>query len=110
VRNADVVRSAFRAYLDGDQAQAQSLYSHDLVFSSPQDDHIGRDVFFDRCFPTATRFSYFQLLQVVELGSSDVLVLYEYELASGERFRNTEIISVHDGKIVEVQVFFGGRV
>jgi hypothetical protein len=32
------------------------------------------------------------------------------ELRNGERYRNTEIITVHDGKASEIQVFFGGQV
>lgn len=36
-----------------------------------------------------------------------VLVTYEGENTTGKRFRNTEIITVRDGKIVEVEVYFG---
>jgi len=36
--------------------------------------------------------------------------MYEYELKTGGRYLNTEFINVRDGKIVESQVFFGGRV
>ena len=36
--------------------------------------------------------------------------MYEYELRTGTRHRNTELITVRNGKIVEVQVFFGGAV
>ena len=39
-----------------------------------------------------------------------MFVLYEYELAdTRERFRNTEVITIADGRIAEIQVFFGGR-
>ncbi|MFJ4923397.1 hypothetical protein [Streptomyces sp. NPDC088725] len=40
----------------------------------------------------------------------DVFVQYEYELKSGERYRNVEVSTVRDGRITETQVFFGGRV
>ena len=40
-----------------------------------------------------------------------MFVMYEYQLrATGERYRNTELLTVRDGQIVEAQVFFGGRV
>ena len=39
-----------------------------------------------------------------------VLSLYEYELQGGERYRNAELAVVRGGRIVEVQVFFGGRI
>jgi ketosteroid isomerase-like protein len=31
-------------------------------------------------------------------------------MKTGERYRNTEFITVRDGQLTEVQVFFGGRV
>jgi hypothetical protein len=34
-------------------------------------------------------------------------VSYEGRTLSGERFRNTEILTVRDGKIVDVEVYFG---
>ncbi|MGW1916038.1 hypothetical protein ACWCQS_36280 [Streptomyces sp. NPDC002076] len=39
-----------------------------------------------------------------------VFVQYEYEPTGGERYRNMEAITVRDGLIREVQVYFGGEV
>jgi hypothetical protein len=36
-----------------------------------------------------------------------VFVIYEGRSTSGKRFRNSEILTVHDGKIVDVEVYFG---
>ena len=36
--------------------------------------------------------------------------MYEYELLNGARYRNAELLTVRDGQIVEIQVFFGGQV
>jgi len=36
-----------------------------------------------------------------------VFVTYEGRGTSGKRFRNSEILMVHDGKIVNVEVYFG---
>ena len=80
------------------------------MFTSPQDDHLDRRAFFDRCFPTADRFSRHELLHLVPAGHEDVLVVYEYDLVSGGTHRNAELITVRDGRIVEIQVFFGGAV
>jgi hypothetical protein len=46
---------------------------------------------------------------IVAAGEDSVFLLYEYELRTGERYRNTECITVRDGQLVETQVFFGGR-
>lgn len=39
-----------------------------------------------------------------------MFLLYEYQLTTGERYRNTEYITIRGGRLVETQVFFGGRV
>ena len=106
----DVVRANFDAYVRQDRAAAEALVGDELTFTSPQDDHIDRDAFFERCFPTADRVSRQELLHVVDTGSGDVFIMYEYELKTGGTHRNTELITVVDGRIVEIQVFFGGAV
>lgn len=108
--NADTVRALFEAYLDQDRSRAEGLVAGQLTFTSPQDDHIDRAAYFERCFPTADRLRSQHLLHVVEVNSDMVFIAYEYELTTGARHRNTEIITVQDGKATEIQVFFGGPV
>jgi ketosteroid isomerase-like protein len=105
----DVVRRIFASYQAADRATAESLIAADFVFTSPQDDHIDRAAYFERCFPTADRFDHQELMRVVATGD-DVFVMYEYRLReTGERYRNAELITVRGGQLVETQVFFGGR-
>jgi ketosteroid isomerase-like protein len=105
----EVVRASVAAYLTGDREAADRLFAADFTFTSPQDDHIDRIAWFERCFPTAHRFSSHELLEVVTTDAG-LLSLYEYELHTGERYRNAELAVVRDGRITEVQVFFGGAV
>jgi ketosteroid isomerase-like protein len=107
--STDTVRAFFRSFLEQDRATADGLVAGEFVFTSPQDDHIDRATFFERCFPTADRFVSHELLEVVPTDGDDVFVLYEYELEGGQRHRNAELITVRDGRITETQVFFGGR-
>ncbi|MFF1281287.1 nuclear transport factor 2 family protein [Streptomyces sp. NPDC058299] len=107
---AGVVEAAFRAYRAQDRAAALPLYADDFTFTSPQDDHIDRAAFFARCFPTAGRFTDQRILHIVAVDEELVLVHYEYEPTSGGRYRNVEAVTVRDGHIREVQVFFGGAV
>src|SRR5687768_5457093 len=106
--DVDVVRAAFAASLAQDRATAERLLADDFVFTSPQDDHIGRAAFLERCFPTADRLVSQQILHLVSAGDAGVFVMYEYELRSGGRHRNTEFSTVRDGQLVETQVFSGG--
>ena len=51
-----------------------------------------------------------EILELAAVSDDGVFVMYEYELRPGERHRNAEFITVRGGKLVETQVFFGGRV
>lgn len=108
--NTDVVRAAFEAYLAQDRDTAGRLIAEDFVFTSPQDDHIDKAAFLERCFPTADRLRSQQIVELAGAGEDGVFILYEYELKTGERHRNTEFITVRDGQLTETQVFFGGQV
>jgi ketosteroid isomerase-like protein len=107
--NADTVRAMFDSYRRQDRASAERLIADGFVFTSPQDEHIDRAAFFERCFPTANRLVRQDLLQVVPAGDDDVFIMYEYELKTGERHRNVELLTVRGEQITEAQVFFGGR-
>jgi len=105
----DVVEAAFRHYRSQDRTAAFALYADDFSFTSPRDDHIDKAAFFEQCFPTADLFKEQQLLHVTPADEELVLVYYEYELVTGGRYRNVEAITVRDGLIRDVQVFFGGN-
>jgi ketosteroid isomerase-like protein len=105
----EIVRTAFEAYIAQDRNTATRLIADDFVFTSPQDDHIGKQAFLDRCFPTMDRLNSQEILELVAAGNDGVFILYEYEMKSGDRYRNAEFIRVRAGQLVETQVFFGGR-
>jgi ketosteroid isomerase-like protein len=109
--NTDIVRDLVQSYLDQDRATAERLIADDLVFTSPQDDHIDRATFFERCFPATTNLATHQILEVVPASGDEVFVFYEYDSLDGSgRYRNVEVQTVRDGRVTEIQVFFGGRV
>ena len=111
VTNVETVRATFDAYLHQDRDAEDRLLAEDFVFTSPQDDHIDKATFFERCFPTADRVTTQEMIYVVPAGGDDLFAMYEYELKeTGERHRNVELLTVRDGRVAETQVFFGGRV
>ncbi|MFI9076538.1 nuclear transport factor 2 family protein [Streptomyces sioyaensis] len=107
--HVDVVRAAFAAYLAQDRTAMDRLLAEDYVFTSPQDDHIGKAAFLEVCFPTADRLRRQEILDAVPLDDEQVCVRYEYELKTGERHRNVELTTVRDGRLTETEVYFGGR-
>ena len=82
--NTHVVRACFDAYLAQDQDTAAALLADDYVFTSPQDDHIDKDAFLQRCFPTTARLNWQRLLSIADIAPHNVFILYEYELTTGE--------------------------
>jgi ketosteroid isomerase-like protein len=108
--NCDVVRAAFEAYLAQHRDAMERLLADDLVFTSPQDDHIDKAAYLERCFPTTDRLKSQEILELAPVGDDAVFILYEYELKSGGSYRNTEYITVRDRRLAQIQVFFGGPV
>ena len=108
--NTAVVRAMFAAYIAKDYDSAAKLISAEFSFTSPQDDHIDKAAFLERCFPTAWRFTSLEIMELVAVGDDAVFALYEYELATGDRYRNAEFTTVRHELLVETQVFFGGTV
>jgi ketosteroid isomerase-like protein len=108
--STDVVRAAFDAYVTQDRAAMERLLAEDYVFTSPQDDHIGKADFMQRCFPTADRVAWQEIVELAGAGEDGVFIMYEYQLKSGDRHRNTEFSTVRDGQLTETVVFFGGKV
>ncbi|MDQ0736378.1 nuclear transport factor 2 family protein [Arthrobacter agilis] len=105
----DTVLEFVRAFQEQDEALALSLMAREFTFTSPQDDHLGRDAWLRQCFPSAGHFDApATTLQLVEVGGV-VLHRYEYTVA-GRAYRNVEATRVEDGLVREVEVYFGGAV
>ena len=103
---SDVVRKYFRAYEKKDRKAVEALLSDDFVFTSPYDDHIDREAYFERCWPNSETISSFSIEKLFAQ-DNEVFVRYKLQPKAGESFRNTEHMTIEDGKIKEVDVYFG---
>ena len=103
------VRTVFRAYADRNRAAIDEVLAEDFHFSSPRDNRIDRQTYFARCWPNHEHIVDFKLIHIV-LDSDRVFVTYEGESKAGNHFRNTEISTVRQGKVVETEVYFGWSV
>lgn len=101
-----VVRSLFDAFICGRREAADALIADDFTFTSPYDDCIGRDAYFEKCWPNRSRFADFEI-ECVAAGPQAAFVTYRASLKSGDTFRNTEYLTVRDGQVKSVDVFFG---
>jgi ketosteroid isomerase-like protein len=100
-----VARAGYDAYVTKDRAAIEALIADDFHFTSPLDNRLDRATYFARCWPNSESIEGFDFIHVVPDGER-VYVTYEGR-ASGRRFRNTELVTVKDGQITEVEVYFG---
>jgi hypothetical protein len=101
-----IARAAYEAYVAKNRAAIEKLIPADFHFTSPLDNRIDRATYLARCWPNSERIDGFNFINLVSDGDR-VFVTYEGHTRNGERFRNTEIVTVCDGQIVEVEVYFG---
>jgi ketosteroid isomerase-like protein len=99
-------RDSYRAFETGDRELAERAFDEGLRFHAPPDPELDRAGYFERCWPNAGHIEGFEFVRLFERGE-EVFVTYEARRTDGSRFRNTEILTVRDGKIVEVEVYFG---
>jgi ketosteroid isomerase-like protein len=99
-----IARRAYQAYVDSDRAAIEAVIGDDFHFTSPRDNRINRATYFEKYWKnSAARFTFVNLVADGER----VFVTYEGQCSSGKPFRNTEILTVRNDKIVEAEVYFG---
>ena len=101
-----VARASYEAYVRKDRAALEALVADDFHFTSPLDNRLDRKTYFERCWPNSERIASFDYIHLVPHGER-VFVTYELTNTDGDRFRNTEILTVREGRLVEAEVYFG---
>jgi ketosteroid isomerase-like protein len=101
-----IVRKCYQAYIDGDRAMIESVIGDDFHFTSPLDNRIDRATYFARCWPNHEWITGYEFVHLAQNGDQ-VYVTYVGQSSRGAPFRNTEILTVRGGRIVEVEVYFG---
>jgi ketosteroid isomerase-like protein len=101
-----IARRCYQAYIDKDRATIEALVAADFHFTSPLDNRIDRATYFDLCWANSAAIAGFDFIHLVGDGDR-AFVTYDGRTANGKRFRNTEILTVRDGKLIEVEVYFG---
>jgi ketosteroid isomerase-like protein/predicted enzyme related to lactoylglutathione lyase len=104
--NVETTKSIFTAYVQKDRAAVEHLLTDDFRFTSPLDNALDRDTYLELCWPNSRTTASFDFEHVVEDGER-VFVTYEATNSDGKRFRNTEILTIRQGRIARVEVYFG---
>jgi len=100
-----VARASYDAYVRKDRAAIEALIADDFHFTSPLDNRLDRATYFARCWPNSESIEGFDFIHLVRDGER-VFVTYEAR-ASDRRFRNTELLTVKNGQLTDVEVYFG---
>jgi ketosteroid isomerase-like protein len=104
--NAAIAQQAYRAYVTKDRAALEALLAEDFHFTSPLDNRLDGETYFRRCWPNSEAIEGFDFVHLVADGDR-VFVTYEGRNTNGHRFRNTEILTIRNQHIVDVEVYFG---
>jgi len=104
----DVVRGTLQAYLEKDRDAIERLLAENFHFSSPLDNRIDRDAYFRLCWPNSRNMEDFEIVRLAADG--DAVFMTYIATSSGRRFRNTEVHTVRDGQVIEIEVYFGWNV
>lgn len=104
-----VVRACLIAYVDKDRGAIEALIASDYRFTSPIDNALDRAAYFAICWPNSASMKSFDFICGAKDGDR-AFVVYEGETLTGKRFRNCEVHTVRDGKLVSTEVYFGWNV
>ncbi len=100
------VRGLFAAYLANRKDEVSDMLTEDFTFSSPNDDHINKATYFERCWPQPPAFSAIHI-ERISLEDNEALVRYRADKRDGGSFRNVEVIRFHGDRVASVEVYFG---
>jgi ketosteroid isomerase-like protein len=104
--NVAIARAAYEAYVTKERSALEALLAKDFHFTSPLDNRLDRETYFRRCWPNSEAIEEFDFVHLVT-DDDRVFVTYEGRNTNGHRFRNTEILTIRDQHIVDVEVYFG---
>ena len=105
---AEIVRACYAAYESKDREALEALLTDDFTFTSPLDDCISRERYFERCWPNSEHLDSFDIENLVVQGDK-AFVQYLAHPKGKPPFRNTEIFTLRDGRVAHVDVYFGSE-
>jgi hypothetical protein len=100
-----LIRAALQAYVKKDRGAIESVLADDYHFTSPLDNRLDRESYFEICWPGSKEFESVKVIHMVVDGNK-AFITYEAVIGSN-RLRNTERHTARGGKLVESEVYFG---
>lgn len=101
----DIARRSYRAFVDSDREAIEALIAEDFRFTSPLDNELDRETYFERCWANHAAITGFEFLRIAQ-DDDRVFVIYEGRTAES-KFRNVEVLTIRGGQIHAAEVYFG---
>jgi ketosteroid isomerase-like protein len=101
-----VARACLQAYVNKDRAAIEALLDEDYHFTSPIDNALDRATYMNVCWPNSSSMASIDDIYESEDGDR-AFIVYEARTSSGKRFRNCEVHTVRNGKLIATEVYFG---
>jgi hypothetical protein len=101
-----VARACLQAYAAKDRTAIEALIAEEFHFTSPLDNALDRETYFERCWPNSEAMESFDCVIETEVGQH-AFIVYEARMISGKRLRNCEVYTVRNGRLIATEVYFG---
>ena len=105
-----LIRGYFKIWISRDREAMERAVADDFHFTSPLDNRLDRQTFFTRCWPGGDAIAAIDIQRLLPQDDERAFVTYEITMKDGRRFRNTEFIATRDGKLRDVEVYFGWNI
>ena len=101
-----VARACLQAYVSKDRAAIEALLHEGYHFTSPIDNSLDRATYMNVCWPNSSSMASIEDIYATEDGDR-AFIVYEARTSNGKRFRNCEVHTVRNGKLIATEVYFG---
>lgn len=104
-----IIKKFFTAFQNKEKATVESMLHEELTFISPDNGTFTKAEYMEKCFPFSEDGPVFKFEKIFEK-DNEAFVLYEITLKDGKKFKNTEFIKFKDGKLKDIEVYFGNNI
>ncbi|MBO0992732.1 nuclear transport factor 2 family protein [Bacillus sp. SD088] len=103
---SNLVQKYFKAYETKEREMVEELLSPEFMFSSPVDEKISRETYFEKCWPSCIDIREYRIQNLFK-DKNEVIIRYECIRKSGAVFQNMEHFRFTGNQIQEIIVYFG---
>lgn len=109
MQNEQLIRIYYSGWEKREWSVVDGVLAEEFTFTSPNgDDHISKSVFESRCWGGQAKYIERFDLESVFVSDTEGFVKYLCHTTAKTTFRNVEYFRFADGKVIGIEVYFGG--